>query len=98
MYAKIQPIQCYPSQATVLLIAGVSVSLGSSASFGWGLCPDDKLDSALAQGTLTLDGAAYAAWGTDDEYLYRFTAEQLGLTIIEIVPDVAPPAPPSDAL
>ena len=98
MYAKIQPVQCYPNQATVLLIAGVSVVLGSSASFGWGLCPDDKLSSTLAQGMLTLDGAAYAAWGSDDEYLYRYSAEVLGLTIIEIVRDVAPPAPPSDVL
>mgnify|MGYP000942000471 CR=1 FL=1 len=98
MYAKIQPVQCYPNQATVLLVAGVSVVLGSSASFGWGLCPNDKLESTLAQGTLSLAGEAYAAWGSDDEYLYRFTAESLGLTIIEIVRDVAPPATPSDAL
>jgi hypothetical protein len=94
MYAKIQPVQCYPSQATVLLIAGVSVSLGSSASFGWGLCPNDKLDSTLAQGTLTLDGAAYAAWDSDDEYLYRYSAEVLGLVIVEIVRDVPAPAAP----
>ena len=27
--------------------------------------------------------------GTDDEYLYRYSAESLGLVIVEIVPDVA---------
>jgi hypothetical protein len=48
-------------------------------------------------GILTLSGDAYAAWGEDDEYLYRFTAEQLGLVIVEIVPDVAAPDLPAVA-
>jgi hypothetical protein len=46
---------------------------------------------------ITLTGDAYTAWGTDDEYLYTWTAQQLGLTIVAIVPDapaiIAPPFP-----
>ena len=49
--------------------------------------------SPRASGNITLEGDAYAAWGSDDAYLYTYTAQQLGLTIVEIVPD-APPAPP----
>ena len=45
-----------------------------------------------------LTGAAYDAWGSDDDYLLTWlaTPEVLNLTIVEIVPD-APPAPPADA-
>jgi len=50
---------------------------------------------------LTLTGEAYAAWGSNDEYLYTYTAQQLGLTIVEIVPDapaiIAPPLPDMSA-
>ena len=51
----------------------------------------------FASGTIALDGAAYAAWGADDEYLYRYSAETLGLVIVEIVPDVAAPDLPAVA-
>jgi len=47
----------------------------------------------VGTGQIAIEGDAYAAWGTDDDYLYTYTATALGLTIIEIVPD-APPAPP----
>tara|TARA_R110000744_G_scaffold195354_1_gene314368 strand:+ start:100 stop:330 length:231 start_codon:yes stop_codon:yes gene_type:complete len=29
---------------------------------------------------LLMDGASYAAWGSDDEYVVNWTLEQLGLT------------------
>jgi hypothetical protein len=48
----------------------------------------------LTNGGIYLTGDAYSQWGTDDDYLYTYAANFLGLTIIEIVPD-APPAPPA---
>ena len=96
MYAKIQPVQVFPSTATVLWINNVTVQPGTSASYQWWLQNTERAN--LTTGTITLAGAAYAAWGTDDEYLYRYSAGVLGLTIVEIVPDVAPAAPPSDVL
>lgn len=89
MYALITPVSTFPAPSTVLSINNVTVYPGSSAAFNWYLlaAPDG---APQANGTITLDGAAYAAWGSDDEYLYRHSAEVLGLTIIEIVRDVAP--------
>ena len=96
MYAKIQPVQVFPSTATVLWINNVTVQPGTSASYQWWLQNTERAN--LTTGTITLAGAAYAAWGEDDEYLYTYTAGVLGLTIVEIVPDVAPAATPSDVL
>jgi hypothetical protein len=92
MYATIQPVSVFPSTATVLFINNVNVQPGASASYQWWLQSAERAN--LTTGTINLTGDAYAAWGTDDEYLYTYTAAQLGLTIIEIVPD-APPAPPA---
>jgi len=97
MFAKIQPVQAslFPAAtATTLLVSNVSVNPGASATYAWALCADEALSPALSQGTINLTGDAYSQWGTDDDYLYTYTAQQLGLTIVEIVPD-APPAPPA---
>jgi hypothetical protein len=95
MYAIIQPVTVFPSTATVLFIDNVNVQPGNSATYQWWL--QDAERANLTTGTITLMGEAYAAWGTDDEYLYTYTAQQLGLTIVEIVPDapaiIAPPLP-----
>jgi len=95
MYAIIEPVSVFPSTATVLWINNVNVQPGTSASYQWWL--QDAERANLTTGTINLTGDAYAAWGTDDEYLYTYTAQQLGLTIVEIVPDapaiVEPPLP-----
>ena len=93
MFATIEPVQVFPSTATVLWINNVNVQPGASASYQWWLQSDERAN--LTTGTINLTGEAYAAWGSDDAYLYTYTAAQLGLTIVEIVPD-APPAPPVD--
>lgn len=95
MYATIEPVQVFPSTATVLWINNVNVQPGTSASYQWWLQSAERAN--LTTGTINLTGDAYAAWGTNDEYLYTYTAAQLGLTIIEIVPD-APPAPPEPVI
>ncbi len=92
MYATITPVSTFPAPSTVLSINNVTVFPGSSAAFNWYLLAAPE-GAPQANGTVTIDGAAYAAWGSDDEYLYRYTAEVLGLTIVEIVRDVAPAAP-----
>lgn len=85
MFATIQPVPCFPAPATVLFINNVNVQPGASASFQWWL--QDAQRANLTTGTINLTGDAYTAWGNDDDYLYTYTAQQLGLTIIEIVPD-----------
>ena len=92
MFATIEPVQVFPSTAVVLFINNVNVQPGASASYQWWLQSAERAN--LTTGTINLTGDAYAAWGTDDDYLYTYTAAQLGLTIVEIVPD-APPAPPA---
>ena len=98
MYAVIEPVPVFPSTAHVLTLDNVLVMPGLSARFWWRLRVDEG-SPELTSGMTSLTGAAYDAWGTDDEYLYRYAAEALGLTITEIVPDavatspVASPAP-----
>lgn len=90
MFATIEPVSAFPKPAVALFINNVTVWPSSEAQFGWLLRDADG--GQVGAGNLTLAGDAYAAWGTDDDYLYTYTAAQLGLTIVEIVPD-APPAP-----
>lgn len=99
MFAKIQPVSVSlpPTQASILVVSNVGINPGSSANFTWTLYADESRLAPAASGPLALTGDAYAAWGTDDDYLYLYTAAQLGLTIIEIVPD-APPAPPEPVI
>ena len=94
MHAIIEPVPAFPQPAVGLLIANVTVFPGSRAGWVWQLV--DAAKATVGTGQIAIEGDAYAAWGNDDAYLYTYTAAQLGLTIVEIVPD-APPAPPADA-
>jgi hypothetical protein len=90
MYAIIQPVPAFPQPAVGLLIANVTVFPGSRAGWVWQLLDADK--ATVATGQIAIEGDAYSQWGTDDDYLYTYTAQQLGLTIVEIVPDAPPVA------
>jgi hypothetical protein len=93
MYAQIQPVPAFGGPAIVLVITDVVVLPGASATLGWHLRTEPTGSDIVPTAALALTGDAYAAWGTDDEYLYTYTAQQLGLTIVAIVPD----APAADA-
>jgi len=101
MYAKIQPVPAFGGPATVLVIDNVVVSPASSATLWWHLRTEPTGPDIVQTAALTLTGEAYAAWGSNDEYLYTYTAQQLGLIIVEIVPDapaiIAPPLPDMSA-
>lgn len=85
MYAQIQPVPAFGGPATVLVIDNVVVSPGSSATFWWHLRTEPTGSDVVPTAALALSGDAYAAWGSDDEYLYAWTAQQLGLSIVAIV-------------
>jgi hypothetical protein len=97
MYATIQPVPAFGGPATILVIDNVSVLPASAAGLWWHLRATPDGADLVPTAPLTLTGDAYAAWGSNDEYLYTYTAQQLGLTIVEIVPDapaiIAPPLP-----
>jgi hypothetical protein len=91
MYATITPVSVGLPLVScdALRISNVTcnaLGLDGQATIQWAVTGDAS--GAYQGGSLSLDGAAYAAWGADDEYLYRYSAETLGLTIVEIVPDV----------
>jgi hypothetical protein len=101
MYATIQPVSTgWPAKtADKLRVSNVQITtigLDGKANVQWQLYSDA---GSVAEGSCELAGAAYDAWGEDDSYLLTWLAEpaQLGLTIIEIVPD-APPAPPEPVI
>lgn len=95
MFAIIEPVTVFPGTATVLFINNVTVQPGQEATLQAWLQSADRAN--LTQTGVVLTSDAYAAWGTDDDYLYTYTATALGLTIVEIVPDapaiIAPPLP-----
>lgn len=100
MHAKIQPVSVGlpPVSCDALKIANATcnaLGVAGQATVQWAVTGDAP--GAYQGGSLSLDGAAYAAWGSDDEYLYRHTAESLGLVIVEIVPAVAAPDLPAVA-
>ena len=100
MYAKIQPVSVGlpPVSCDALRISNVAcnaLGIDGQATIQWSVTGDAP--GAYQGGSLSLEGAAYAAWGADDAYLYDYAAQQLGLTIIEIVPDVAAPDLPAVA-
>ena len=59
-----------------LEILDVLVQLDNSARIS-ALVKGDELTEGHQ---LLMDDAAYAAWGSDDEYVINWTLEQLGLT------------------
>ena len=86
MHAIIEPVQVFPSTATVLFINNVTVQPGASASYQWWLQSEER--AGLTNGVLSLTGDSYHEWGADDEYLYRYAATAIGVVVVEIAPDV----------
>ena len=96
MFAIIQPVSTgVPAKtADKLRVSNVqinTVGTDGAADVRWQLYSDA---GSVLEGANALTGAAYDAWGSDDDYLLTWlaTPEVLNLTIVEIVPD-APPAP-----
>ena len=79
MIYSIAPVQILKGQATQLNIYSVTVQLDSSATIQWSLL--DASNAGLANGTITLAGTDYTAWGTDDSYIPTQVAAQLGVTL-----------------
>ena len=81
MQVNIQPVTFFRKTATVLRIHGVNVrSLGSggSALILCGLMTAEG--EHLHNDTVTISGADYDQWGTDDNYIVTKALEALGLT------------------
>lgn len=99
MYAIIQPVSTgIPAKiADKLRVSNVqinTVGTNGSADVRWQLYNDA---GSVLEGSNTLAGAEYDAWGQDDEYLLTWLATHavLNLTIVEIVPvDPVPAEPP----
>ena len=58
-----------------LEIIGVSVSLDNSARISYIITGDYFGEN----GVLTMDGATYSAWGSDDDYVINWVLTELGL-------------------
>jgi hypothetical protein len=84
-------------QATILNAYAVNVTLGTSATFWYGLFAETvegNVRTQLAQGNLTMSGEAYTQWEVDS-YAWDWIAEQLNLVITgEYVPPVPPEPTP----
>ncbi len=81
MKANITPVSVFPSTAQKLYINNVFVNLGESVSFQWWL--QDLDDKPLTTGTINISGSDYLLWN-DDNYLYNYTATQIGVSIISM--------------
>ncbi len=79
--------------ATILNAYAVNVTLGSSATFWYGIFvknEDGTQGLNLSSGNLLMTGEDYAQWAVDS-YAWDWVAEQLNLTITG---DYIPPVPP----
>jgi len=78
----ISPVQSWTNgqsvQATILNAYAVNVALGNLATFYYNLL-DSNLVS-VAEGNLTMSGAAYQQWSVD-QYAWDWIASELKLTI-----------------
>jgi hypothetical protein len=81
---EIQPIQMWQNgvfvEAIYLNAYAVNVTLGTAATFWWGLLDESKV--VLTQGNLNMTGEDYTKWGENDSYAWEFIATSLNLTII----------------
>ena len=66
-------------EATILNAYCINDNLSTSATFYYALLSDSQ--QSLAQGNLTMTGADYDAWETNQQ-AYDFVASSLNLTII----------------
>lgn len=96
MHANISPITFHQVGTATQLHVVAHVSPNRSASVEWTLV--DESGKRVQAGLLTLEGAAYQAWGASDEHLFTWAADMLGLTVTEIVDPPPPPpyVPPAD--
>ena len=81
MLTKIQPVRLFRSEATLLRINGVMVNSlgeGGRASISCSLLEEQNL-KVLANEVVILEGDAYSAWGSDDEYVINYVLDSLGL-------------------
>lgn len=83
MYATIQPLSYRQGNATILSITQTSVELSRGASVSWSLMNEDRT-VLFEHGTSLLGGEEYSSWLGDDEYVMRWLAEKLSVTIVEI--------------
>ena len=81
---EIEPIDVWQNGTTKTAVKlqaqGTSVTLGNSASFYWQLLTEENYQ--VANGNLGISGEQYAAWGSDDDYVYTIIAEDLNLVIV----------------
>lgn len=88
---QINPIQSWVNgqsvTATIFNLYIVNGILGTSSTFYYSLA--DEAGIKVAEGNIVMEGAAYAAWGNDDEYAWDWAATTLNLTIVgDYVPPV----------
>jgi len=80
-------------EAKVLNAYAVNVTLGTSATFWYGLFAETvegAVSTQLAQGNLTMSGETYTQWEVDS-YAWDWIAEQLNLVITgDYLPPVTP--------
>ena len=93
-YRKIEPAPVLGKTANAICIPNANVQLFQSCTAQYEVrqiteiaLPDGQVLPAmwgpvLMNGSITLSGDDYAAWGADDQYLYEKIAEKLGLKVL----------------
>lgn len=78
MIIPIQPVPAFPKQGTQLLVDDGHVALESGANFQWAILDaEGNIVAGPARNSLT--DSQYAAWTSDDEFVARCVAENIGL-------------------
>jgi hypothetical protein len=74
--------------ATLINVLISNVVLGSSADISYELFSEfvdeetNKLEAMLVRNSLTMYGEDYSNWGNDDDYVWNWVANKIGVTIV----------------
>ena len=100
MYANIEPVVYRTGQAACLVIRNVIVQIGNRAIVEWALMGDPLTDKRdYESGGTLMEGVDYAAWGSEDDYVYDWLGSKLNEVVItsidprnywEVTPSPAP--------
>ena len=88
--ALITPISFLGTEITKLLVWINRYDLGSNSAYVHWMLTSDNTQENMKDGDIVLSGEVIETWGTDDTPIFQAIADQVGVTITEIVDGESP--------
>lgn len=85
MKKNIEPVTFFPQQATQLCVDDCHVRLGESANVQYSFL--DNSGNQLRVSRMEISGDDYQQWNDNDDYIFDFVANKLGVTVLPDNPE-----------